>query len=90
MLTMNLPGFTADRSLQAARGRYRGAARAAGGPGAVILAIPRCENCDTLLDYCATHGGRPRAACIACATGNCDSGEERCEPDPITGKLRCF
>jgi len=90
MHTMTMPGFSAERSLQTARGRYRSGRRFAGTSGGVTPAIPRCENCDTLLDYCATHGGRPRAACIACATGNCDSGEERCEPDPITGKLRCF
>jgi subtilisin family serine protease len=41
-------------------------------------------------EYCATHGGRPRAACLACATGDGDSGHERYEVDPITGRLRCF
>jgi hypothetical protein len=90
MNTMNTPGFTAERSLQPVRGRYRSGGTVAVGSDAVIPSIPRCKNCDTLLDYCATHGGRPRAACIACATGNCDSGEERCEIDPITNRLRCF
>ena len=89
MNTVNMPGFTAEQSLRAVRGRYR-SGRTAPAASAVIPAIPRCENCDDLLDYCATHGGRPRAACIACATGNCDSGQERCEFDPITGRLRCF
>jgi len=90
MNTMSMPGFTAQQSLQAVRGRYRSGRAIAGGADVVVPAIPRCENCDTLLEYCATHGGRPRAACIACATGNCDSGQERCEIDPITGRLRCF
>jgi len=89
MNTMTMPGFTADQSLQAVRGRYRSGLGVGVRSDAVIPAIPRCENCDTLLDYCATHGGRPRAACLACATGNCDSGEERCEIDPITNKLHC-
>ena len=90
MMTMSMPGFTADQSLRAVRGRYRSGRTVAGTPGVVVPAIPRCENCPALLEYCATHGGRPRAACLACATGDCDSGHERCEFDPITGRLRCF
>lgn len=87
---MNVPGFTAEKSLRPARGRYRARPSSAAPSGAVVLAIPRCENCPDLLDYCAAHGGKPRAACLACATGNCDSGHERCEIDPITNRLRCF
>ena len=90
MNTMNMPGFTAERSLQAVRGRYRSGRTVAVASDAVIPAIPRCENCPALLEYCARHGGRPRAACIACSTGDCDSGQERCEYDPITGRIRCF
>jgi hypothetical protein len=89
-MNMNMPGFTAEESLQAVRGRYRSGRTVADTSRAVTPAIPRCENCPDLLEYCATHGGRPRAACIACAIGDCDSGQERCEPDPITGRLRCF
>jgi len=93
MSSMTMPGFTADRSLQAARGRYRGARRSAVGSAAVIPAIPRCENCEALLEYCATHGGRPRAACTACAFGICDSSVENpggaCFIDPISGTRIC-
>ncbi len=90
---MNMPGFSAERSLQATRGRYRGSRVAAARSGGVVPAIPRCENCDSLLDYCAEHGGRPRAACAACAAGVCDSSEEnpggRCYLDPISGRRIC-
>ena len=91
---MNMPGFGAEHSLMAARGRYRGRRAAATGSGGVVPAIPRCENCPGLLDYCETHGGRPRAACAACAAGFCDSSEENpgghCSLDPITGRRVCF
>jgi len=90
---MNMPGFGAEHSLRATRGRYRGSRTAAAGSGGVVPAIPRCENCASLLEYCATHGGRPRAACAACAAGFCDSSEEnpggRCHLDPITGTRIC-
>jgi hypothetical protein len=90
---MNIPGFTAEKSLHAVRGRYRSGRRATTLSGAVVPAIPRCENCDYILDYCATHGGRPRAACAACAVGVCDSSEEnpggRCWLDPITNRRIC-
>lgn len=87
---MNIPGFTAEESLRASHGLYRGGHAVDAQPGGVIPSIPRCENCPDLLEYCATHGGRPRAACLACATGHCDSGQERCEFDPIRNKLVCF
>lgn len=75
---MNIPGFTAEASLFMTRGAYSLTGQSAGShANAVIPAIPRCENCEDLLEYCRTHGGRPRAACIACATGHCDSGVER-------------
>jgi hypothetical protein len=90
---MNIPGFTAEKSLHAARGHYRSGRRAAAPSDTVIPAIPRCENCETLLEYCATHGGRPRAACAACASGHCDSSEEnpggRCWIEPLTGRRIC-
>jgi len=89
---MNMPGFGAEHSLRGAHGRYRGSGGAATASG-VVPAIPRCENCPSLLEYCATHGGRPRAACMACATGFCDSSEENpgghCHIDPITGVRIC-
>jgi hypothetical protein len=88
-----MPGFTAEQSLQAARGRYRSGQPAAVHSDAVIPAIPRCENCEALLEYCATHGGRPRAACYACAIGHCDSSEENpgghCWYDPVSGTRIC-
>ena len=90
---MNMPGFTAEQSLQAVRGRYRSGRPVAGRSDAVIPAIPRCENCPDLLDYCAEHGGRPRAACAACATGRCDSSDENpgghCRYDPILNRRIC-
>jgi hypothetical protein len=93
MKAMSLPGFTADESLRAASRPYHTARPSASRSGGVIPAIPRCENCDALLDYCATHGGRPRAACAACAAGICDSSVEnpggRCWLDPISGTRIC-
>jgi len=91
---MKIPGFGAERSLQATCGRYRSRRGAAARSGGIVPAIPRCENCPSLLEYCATHGGRPRAACTACATGFCDSSEENpgghCHLDPITGTRVCL
>ncbi len=87
---MNIPGFTAERSLKGV-GQYRGARKTRA--GAVIPALPRCENCDSRLEYCATHGGRPFAACRACATGRCDSSSEnpggQCWYDPILRRRVC-
>jgi hypothetical protein len=77
MSTMNMPGFTADaslsadESLRAARGHYRSGRPAASRSNAVIPAIPKCENCDYILDQCEIHGWRPRAVCNACLFGNC-------------------
>lgn len=88
---MNVPGFTADHSLTA-RGRYRGRSTARRA-GAATPAIPRCENCEALLEYCATHNGRPRAACAACAVGRCDASSENpgghCYYDPILNRRIC-
>ena len=90
---MNMPGFTADQSLQAVRGRYRSGRPVARLSDAVIQAIPRCENCEALLEYCSTHGGKPRAACAACASGHCDSSVENpgghCWYDPILNRRIC-
>jgi hypothetical protein len=90
---MRIPGFTAERSLHTTRGRYRTNRRVASPSGSVIPSIPRCENCEALLEYCATHGGRPRAACAACATGHCDSSSENpgggCWYDPILNRRIC-
>ena len=58
---MNMPQFTAERSLDAARGRYRSGRRAGSRLGTVVPAIPNCANCDYILDRCAANGGRPRA-----------------------------
>jgi hypothetical protein len=75
---MRLPAFEADRSLYRGGGRYR--ARAAGAAaGGLVPAIPKCSNCDDILDRCAENGGFPRAVCRACANHNCyEDG-----PDPV-------
>jgi hypothetical protein len=57
-------------------------------------ALPRCENCDYILENCDANGGRPYALCRACASGRCDSsGEENpgghCYIDPISGRRIC-
>ena len=60
---MNMPGFTAERSLDAARGRYRSGRQAASRSGTVVPAIPNCANCDYILDRCAANGdGRAPSA----------------------------
>ena len=93
MNAMNMPGFTAEQSMQPMRGRYRSGRNAAGVSGAVMPAIPRCENCDYILENCANNGGRPYAVCRACASGRCDSSEENpgghCYIDPISGRRIC-
>ena len=71
MKAMNLPGFTADRSLLAAQSRYRSGQPSASSSDVVIPAIPACRNCDDILIQCANRGWRPRALCNACAVGDC-------------------
>jgi len=93
MNTMNMPGFTAEQSLRAVRGRHRSGRRVSSQMGSVIPAIPRCANCDGILDRCEQNGWRPRAACAACAFGDCDSSEEnpggRCWYDAMSGRRVC-
>ena len=93
MNTIKMPGFSAERSLQATHGRYRGRWSVALKPGAVIPAIPRCENCDYILGNCEANGWKPTAACNACASGRCSSGEEnpggRCWYEPFSGRIIC-
>lgn len=93
MKTINVPGFTAERSLHQVHGRYHSGRSIAVQPGAVIPAIPRCENCDFILENCENNGWRPRAVCNACAFGNCDSSEENpgghCWYDPILNRRIC-
>jgi hypothetical protein len=88
---MNMPGFTAERSLDAARGRYRSSGRARSRSGSVVPAIPNCANCDYILDRCAANGGRPRAVCNACRVGNCyeDQDNSHCWIDPLSGRRIC-
>jgi hypothetical protein len=88
---MNLPGFTAERSLVPPRGRYRSSRHVASGSGAVVPAIPNCANCDYILDRCAANGGRPRAVCNACGSGNCYSEQDNsnCWIEPRTGRRIC-
>ena len=91
---MNMPGFNAEQSLHAGRGRYHSGRRVTNGSGGdVIPAIPRCANCDYILDNCERNGWKPRAACAACAAGHCDSSEENpgghCYYDPILNRRIC-
>jgi hypothetical protein len=90
---MSMPGFTADRSLQAARGYYRGSTRGGTHSRGIVPAIPNCANCDAILDRCMDNGNRPRALCRACAFGDCFSGEEnpggQCRIEPRTGRVIC-
>ena len=94
MNAITLPGFTAERSLHAAHGRYSSAGSIAASTAVIIPAIPPCSSCEALLDYCATHGGRPRAACMACLSGNCDPSNDRpggsqCWYDPFLHRTFC-
>jgi hypothetical protein len=88
---MNMPGFNAEQSLHAGRGRYRSGRRVTNGSGGnVIPAIPRCANCDYILDNCERNGWKPRAACAA---GHCDSSQENsggyCYYDHILNRRIC-
>jgi hypothetical protein len=90
---MKIPGFNADASLPRSTKTYRSSGHYGHGQSVnsggdtVIPAIPFCGNCDDILDRCAQNGGRPRAVCNACATGNCFSGVEDPTPsDPFTPK----
>jgi hypothetical protein len=93
MKTMNIPGFTAEQSLHQVRGRYYSGRSVAVQLGAVIPAIPRCENCDFILENCENNGWRPRAVCNACNSGRCFSGEENpgghCRYDHASGGIIC-
>ena len=65
---MNMPGFAAEQSLHAARGRYRSSRQVAAQSNTIIPAIPRCENCDSILEYLRDTRGeatrRMRCLCI--------------------------
>ena len=80
MHVMRMPGFTADQSLRAPRGRYRSGPVPASRPDAIVPAIPACRNCDYILENCENNGWRPRAVCNACARGYCY--EDPPMPDP--------
>jgi hypothetical protein len=83
---MSMPGFSADASLYDGTTSHisGNARRRFAGPraGAVVPAIPFCDNCDEILDRCSRNGWRPRAVCNACAVGNCFSGVENPIPPP--------
>ena len=82
---MNMPGFNAEASLYRSSGHYLGGRSNDSHVDVVVPSIPFCGNCDYILDRCAENGGRPRAVCRACATGNCFSGVEDPTPsDPFT------
>ena len=93
MNALNIPGFGAAQSLHAARGHYRGGRSVAAQPGTVFPAIPRCANCDYILENCEKNGWKPRAVCNACDSGGCDSGEENpgghCRSDHASGGIIC-
>ncbi|GAB4185272.1 MAG: hypothetical protein Fur006_23510 [Coleofasciculaceae cyanobacterium] len=82
---MNIPGFTADLSLDrsatsyANDGYYRKQSTDSHAD-TVVPAIPPCENCDFILENCEQNGWRPKGLCNLCATGNCFSGVENPPP----------
>jgi hypothetical protein len=79
---MNIPGFNAEASLyKGGSYRHRGQLASSRG-GSIIPAIPRCENCDWILENCERNGWRPRALCAACAVGNCYEEPPMPEPFP--------
>jgi hypothetical protein len=82
MKAKNMPGFTADKSLGATHGHYRSGRPAALRSNAVIPAIPKCSNCDYILDNCERFGWRPRAVCNACLFGNCYDDPPMPDPFP--------
>ena len=84
MNPMNMPGFTADRSLCTARGGYRSGRPSVSPQGAVIPAIPNCRNCDYILDNCVRNHGRPTALCNACAVGDCYDDPPMPNPYPTS------
>ncbi len=85
MITMNMPGFTAETSLYRSNSYYGGKQFADSHTSTVIPSIPFCGNCDFILDNCERNNWRPRALCNACAVGNCFSGVEDPTPgDPFT------
>ena len=71
---MNLPGFSAEASLYRTDGSFQGGLLFAPRAGAVIPAIPKCDNRDWILNNCSKNGWRPRAVCDACYFGNCYDG----------------
>ena len=93
MNTLRIPGFYAEQSLQAMRGRYRSGQSVTVQAGAVVPAIPMCENCDFILANCEANGWKPRALCNACNSGRCFSGEENpgghCRYDHASGGIIC-
>jgi hypothetical protein len=93
MKTMNIPGFTAEQSLQQMGGRYYSARPVPVRQDAVIPSIPACTNCDWILDNCERNGWKPRAVCNACNSGRCYSGEENpgghCRYDHASGGIIC-
>ena len=88
---MNMPGFTADESLYAARRSYVSGSSSQPASNTVVPAIPACRNCDDILDQCEKRGWRPRALCNACAVGDCyeDPPPPNPFPDPF-GRLNWF
>src|SRR5688572_19913408 len=83
MSTMSMPGFTAEDSLYKTSGRYQTGRQAINVSADVIIpAIPKCDNCDYILDRCADNGWRPRAVCNACFYGNCYEDQPMPNPFP--------
>lgn len=93
MKTMNIPGFTAEQSLHLVHGHYGSGKSVAVQTDAVIPALPRCENCDFILENCENNGWKPRTVCNACNSGRCYSGTDnpggQCRYDHISGGIIC-
>ena len=88
MNAMNMPGFTAETSLYKSSGHYQAGRHALHSPNQIIPAIPRCENCEYILERCENNGWRPRAVCNACAVGHCY--EEPPMPNPFPDPFSPF
>jgi len=76
MKTLNMPGFTAEASLNDNPASYAGSYDYRkqvdrSNAGKIVPALPRCANCPWILDNCERNGWRPTGLCNLCATGSC-------------------
>jgi hypothetical protein len=77
---MKIPQFTATESLYRGRSYRSNWQSADSGNNAIVPSIPPCKNCDDILERCHENNWKPRALCNACASNNCNSGQEQ-EPE---------